>query len=70
MRFFGSLVAAFLPDLVSCTCAPAQLRRATFHDFMLDVHARLHRSERVADPLSAVAAQVGCSEGSGGFEGF
>lgn len=38
-----------------CDC---QLRRATFHDFMLGVHARLHRHERSADPLATVAAQL------------
>jgi predicted ATPase len=36
----------------------AQLRRTAFHDFMLDVHARLHRQERTADPLSLVAGQL------------
>ena len=35
-----------------------QLRRTTFHDFMLDVHFRLHRQERTADPLTRVAAQL------------
>ena len=35
-----------------------QLFRTTFHDFMLDVHSRLHRHERMQDPLSAVAAQL------------
>ena len=39
-------------------CMRLQLRRTTFHDFMLDVHARLHQQERTADPLTLVAAQL------------
>lgn len=35
-----------------------QLYRTTFHDFMLDVHARLHRHERTADPLTLVGQQL------------
>lgn len=35
-----------------------QLRRTTFHDFMLDVHFRLHQQERTADPLTRVAAHL------------
>ena len=35
-----------------------QLYRTTFHDFMLNVHARLHRHERTADPLTLVAQQL------------
>ncbi|CAL8468725.1 g8265 [Coccomyxa elongata] len=48
-----------LMDLLVETAPPEfKLRRATFHDFMLDVHSRLHRHERTADPLSYVAAQL------------
>ena len=35
-----------------------QLRRTTFHDFMLDVHSRLHQQERTSDPLTLVAAEL------------
>ena len=35
-----------------------QLRRTTFHDFMLDVHSRLHQQERMSDPLTLVAAEL------------
>ena len=41
-----------------CCGVGAQLHRTTFHDFMLDVHARLHTHERTADPLTLVAAQL------------
>ena len=33
-------------------------RRVHFHDFMLDVHARLRARSRVSDPLRAVAADL------------
>lgn len=51
-------VAQRMQSALTSVYAAPQLRRATFHDFMLDVHARLHRQERVADPLSLVAAQL------------
>ena len=35
-----------------------QLRRTNFHDFMLDVHSRLHQHERMTDPLTLVAQQL------------
>ena len=35
-----------------------QLRRTSFHDFMLDVHSRLHQHEKMADPLTLVAQQL------------
>ena len=43
---------------LTCHGVHVQLRRSTFHDFMLDVHSRLHCHERTADPLSFVAAQL------------
>ncbi|CAL5221501.1 g3705 [Coccomyxa viridis] len=48
-----------LMDLFAESAPPEfQLRRTTFHDFMLDVHSRLHRMERTSDPLTLVAAQL------------
>ena len=41
-----------------------QTRRVHFHDFMLDVHARLRARSRVADPLRAVAADLAPSSSS------
>ena len=35
-----------------------QLRRTAFHDFMLDVHSRLHQHEKMTDPLTLVAQQL------------
>ena len=43
---------------VLSVCMRLQLRRTTFHDFMLDVHYRLHQQERTTDPLTLVAAQL------------
>jgi predicted ATPase len=47
-------------------CAPADVavERTHFHDFMLDVHKRLHRSESKADPLDAVSKDI-VREGKG-----
>lgn len=37
----------------------AQLRRLTFHEFMLhEVHGRLFRYQHIADPLAAVADRL------------
>jgi len=41
-----------------------QTRRVHFHDFMLDVHARLRARSRVSDPLRAVAADLAPSSSS------
>jgi protein AFG1 len=41
-------------------CAPAHVavQRTHFHDFMLNVHKRLHRSESKEDPLDAVSKDI------------
>ena len=52
MRDSGSLMH------VAACGLPDQVFRTTFHDFMLDVHGRLHRLEHSPDPLTLVAGQL------------
>ena len=53
-----------LPFSSSADGEKKQTRRVHFHDFMLDVHARLRARSRVADPLRAVAADLAPSSSS------
>ncbi len=54
---------SMLMDLFFAAAAPAKKRRVHFHEFMLEVHARLHalrkaEDKRADDPLGAVAAEI------------
>ncbi|KAK9844048.1 hypothetical protein WJX81_002985 [Elliptochloris bilobata] len=51
-----------LMDLLAASAPPEfQLRRLTFHEFMLhEVHGRLFRHQHIADPLAAVADRLMC----------
>ena len=51
---------SMLMDLFFDTVTITPKRRVHFHEFMLDVHARLHaeRQNDIADPILVVAAQI------------
>ena len=51
---------SMLMDLFHDNLAIAAKRRAHFHEFMLDVHARLHeeRKKQTGDPIAPVAATI------------
>ena len=54
---------SMLMDLFHDNLAIAAKRRAHFHEFMLDVHARLHeeRKKQTGDPIAPVAATIAAS---------